>query len=141
MGISRIASARLHAIALALGTDVAFFFFDDTEPNLIVAGQLDHQRRLVELMHNIQRIPSLEHRHAVCDSLGRWPNDRRTAGGTRIARDRWNLAPVLLPVVLALPSGKALQVRRGIGVPSPVIGTATWAGHKLAPSCLVGQTA
>ena len=31
MSINRIAAARLHAIALALGTDVAFFF-EDAEP-------------------------------------------------------------------------------------------------------------
>ena len=64
MGISRIAAARLHAIALALGTDMAFFF-DHTKPKP-AAGQVDDQRRLVELMHNVQRIRSLEHRQAVC---------------------------------------------------------------------------
>ena len=64
-GINRIAAARLHAIALALGTDVAFFF-EAVEPNLIAAGQQDRQRQLVELMRNVQLIGSPGHRQAVC---------------------------------------------------------------------------
>ena len=65
MSINRIAAARLHAIALALGTDVAFFF-EDAKPNLIAAGQQDCRCRLVELIRNVQRIANPEHRQAVC---------------------------------------------------------------------------
>ena len=64
-GASRITAGKLHAIALALGTDVAFFF-ERTDPEPVVAGQQDSRRRFVELIHNVQRIGSPGHRQAVC---------------------------------------------------------------------------
>lgn len=63
-GISRIAAARLHALAVALGTDVAFFF-KHLESAPLGPGDQD-LRRLVELMHDVQRITRPEHRQAVC---------------------------------------------------------------------------
>lgn len=64
-GINLISAGRLHAIAVALSTDVASFF-EHSEPEPITARQQDHQHRLVELMHDVQRIARPEHRQAVC---------------------------------------------------------------------------
>ena len=64
-GINRISAGQLHAIALALGSDLAFFF-KHLEPERVEPDQQDQQRRLVELMHNVQLISSPEHRQAVC---------------------------------------------------------------------------
>lgn len=48
LGANRIAAARLHAIALALGADVAFFF-DDLESVSHTTAAQDHCHWLVEL--------------------------------------------------------------------------------------------
>ena len=64
-GLNRISAGQLQAIALALGTNVASFF-EHIEPKPVPTRQLDHQQRLIELMHNVQRIAKPEHRHVVC---------------------------------------------------------------------------
>lgn len=48
LGANRIAAARLHAMALALGTNVAFFF-DNLEPVSRTTAAQDHCHWLVEL--------------------------------------------------------------------------------------------
>lgn len=64
-GIDRITAAQLHAIALALGTDAAFFF-EHVELSLVEADDqvLDH--RLVDLTRDMLRMAKPEYRQAVC---------------------------------------------------------------------------
>lgn len=64
-GIDRITAAQLHAIALALGTDAAFFF-EHVELSLIEAEQQPLHHRLVELISDVLRIAKPEHRQALC---------------------------------------------------------------------------
>jgi len=64
-GIDRITAAQLHAIALALGTDAAFFF-EHVELSLFEADHQVLHHRLVELTSDVLRIAKPEHRQAVC---------------------------------------------------------------------------
>ena len=64
-GTNRIAAAHLHAIALALATDVAFFF-QDIETDDIEAGQRERHCRIVELMNDVMRIADPRCRTALC---------------------------------------------------------------------------
>lgn len=64
-GINRITAGQLHAIALALGTDVAFFF-ENIEADPIKAHQQDLHQRTVDLTSIVLRIAKPEHRLAVC---------------------------------------------------------------------------
>ena len=97
-GINRVSAGQLYAIALALGIDVAFFF-DDIEPDPIEPGQQDHQRQLVELTNNVQRIGSPEHRQAVCTvARALAERVRSAAGGTGLACTRCTYALAPPPV-------------------------------------------
>lgn len=64
-GINRISAGQLHAVAIALGTEVAYFFAHAEAPP---AGddQSDCQRRLLELMADVLRIANPQYRQAVC---------------------------------------------------------------------------
>ena len=64
-GIDRITAARLHAIALALGTGEAFFF-EHVELSLVGVDHEVVHHRLGELTSDVLRIAKPEHRQAVC---------------------------------------------------------------------------
>jgi transcriptional regulator with XRE-family HTH domain len=63
-GMNRISAGHLHAIAVALRTDVAFFF-DDAEVVPTGAEPSDIQHRLHDLMADVDRIANPRHRRAV----------------------------------------------------------------------------
>ena len=69
VGLNRLTAGRLHAIALALGTDVAYFF-EHFKPDSIDAEQQGYERRLLELTGNVIRISRPEYRHIVCELAG-----------------------------------------------------------------------
>ena len=64
-GTCRIFAGHLHAVAVALGTDVAYFF-EYVESGPIKTAQQDYHRRLDELMVNVLRIAKPQYQQAVC---------------------------------------------------------------------------
>jgi transcriptional regulator with XRE-family HTH domain len=63
--ISRLTAGQLHAKAIALHTEVTFFF-EDAEPEPIKTTQQESPRQLVELMDDVLRIANPEYRHVIC---------------------------------------------------------------------------
>ena len=63
-GASRITAGKLHAIALALGADVAYFF-EHLEPTSTTANDQEQWRRLAELTSNVCHIHNHQHRRVV----------------------------------------------------------------------------
>ena len=64
-GLSRITAGHLHGIAVALGTDVAYYF-EDVRYNPIKTEKQNIHQRLVELTGDVLRIADRKSRHAVC---------------------------------------------------------------------------
>lgn len=62
--MNRISAGQLHAIAIALGTEVAFFF-EHAEAPPIGDDQSDCQHRLLGLMADVLRIANPQYRLAV----------------------------------------------------------------------------
>ena len=64
-GLSRITAGHLHGIAVALGTDVAYYF-KDVRYNLIKTEKQNIHQRLVELTSDVLRMADRKSQHAVC---------------------------------------------------------------------------